>query len=87
MFGKRKSSNDKFIMAQGRAVGNIKKVTSPAKPGTGKQHTPHTNFGHAKGVHGVVKDMGGARYNSKPVPMGKTFVANRKSAGKMEVEE
>lgn len=49
MFGKRSSGNDKFVMAMGRKVGNIK-TAKPAKSGAGKQTVRKAPPAPVKGV-------------------------------------
>lgn len=49
MFGKRSSSNDKFVMAMGKKAGNIKTARA-AKAGAGKQTIRKAPAAPVKGV-------------------------------------
>ena len=84
MFGRQKSQTEKFIMAQGRAVGNIRKIKGPPA-GTGKHSVGKPNMGHVKaGVAKpkVQKAVGTEHKGSKvKVP---AILPVRKSLGKQE---
>ena len=64
MFGKKRSVNDSFVMAQGRAAGNLKKVTKksptakpPMKGESNKKAAPFVRVASARQKMGSVGTM------------------------------